>query len=147
MQRQQPREMSLTHPPKYPVPGQRGAIANVVSISGLVSLGLAAYTPSKHAAVGITKNGAKFYGPSGIRVNACCPGWTITNMTEQHMGNAAVPGTPEYAQSPVNRKIAMGRMGYAEEQANLVSFLLNDESSYMNGAVVVNDGGFYDVDN
>ncbi|KAL2831029.1 hypothetical protein BJY01DRAFT_254405 [Aspergillus pseudoustus] len=147
MEKQAPREPVLDPPSRYPVPGQRGAIANVVSISGLTSLGLAAYTPSKHAAAGITKNGAKFYGPSGIRVNACCPGWTITNMTEAHLGDRAVPGTPEYAESPVNRKIALRRMGLAEEQANLVSFLLSDESSYMNGALVVNDGGFYEIDN
>ena len=68
-------------------------------------------------------------------------------MTERHLGNVAVPGTRENAESPLNQKIALHRMGLAEEQANLVSFLLSDESSYMNGALVVNDGGFYDIDN
>ncbi|CAI7570853.1 unnamed protein product [Penicillium crustosum] len=147
MERQEPREVIFSPPSEYPIPAQRGSIVNVVSISGLTSLGLGAYTPSKHAAAGITKNGAKFYGPSGVRVNGCCPGWTVTEMTERHLGNVAVPGTRENAESPLNQKIALHRMGLAEEQANLVSFLLSDESSYMNGALVVNDGGFYDIDN
>ncbi|KAF9889091.1 hypothetical protein FE257_008068 [Aspergillus nanangensis] len=148
MLRQTPRPIDFSpRPEKHSVPPQRGAITNVISISGLVSLGLAAYTPSKHAATGITKNGAKFYGPSGIRVNASCPGWTVTPMTERHMGNIAVPGTPEYDRSSINEKIACRRFGLAEEQANLISFLLSDESSYMNGALVVNDGGYYNIDN
>lgn len=132
-------------PLKGNVPRERGSIVNIASICSFVSVGLAAYTPSKHAAAGITKNGARFYGPSGIRVNACCPGYTITDMLQRLMGDSAVPGTPEYEQSPVHTTVALQRMSLAEEQANLVSFLLSDESSYMNGALVVNDGGFTDI--
>ncbi len=127
------------------MPGQRGAIANVASISGLQAAGLAAYTPSKYAAVGVSKNGAKFYGPDGIRVNALCPGWTLTAMVEHSMGQEGTIGTEENKQSPVSKQIALRRMAFAEEQANVLSFLLSDESSYMNGSVVVNDGGFHDI--
>jgi len=147
MKTQEPRPISFTPASHLTIPGQRGAIANVVSISGLLAMGLAAYTPSKYAAVAVTKNGAKFYGPNAIRVNAVCPGWTMTAMTASSMGKAAVVGTKEYEESEVNRNIALRRMAYAEEQANVVGFLLSDESSYVNGSLVVCDGGFQDLVN
>jgi len=145
MRKQEPRPISFTPATQYTIPGQRGSIANVVSISGLHAVGLAAYTPSKYAAVAVTKNGAKFYGPSGIRVNGLCPGWTMTAMIEHSMGKEGTIGTAENAESPVNDKIALRRMAFPEEQANVMSFLLSDESSYMNGSLLVNDGGFHDI--
>ncbi|KIX93471.1 uncharacterized protein Z520_10891 [Fonsecaea multimorphosa CBS 102226] len=146
MRSQTPRDVAFNPPTAaHPIPGQRGSIANIVSISGLHAVGLAAYTPSKYGAAAVTKNGAKFYGPSGIRVNAVCPGWTMTAMIEESMGEEGKIGTKENDNSPVNQKIALRRMAFAEEQANVVSFLLSDESSYMNGSLVVNDGGFHDI--
>jgi NAD(P)-dependent dehydrogenase (short-subunit alcohol dehydrogenase family) len=62
MRQQEPVAVSITPSSKHTVPGQRGAIANICSISGLHAAGLAAYTASKYAAVGVTKTGAKFYG-------------------------------------------------------------------------------------
>jgi NAD(P)-dependent dehydrogenase (short-subunit alcohol dehydrogenase family) len=116
-----------------------------VSISGLHAGGLAAYTPSKYAAAAVSKNGAKFYGPNGIRVNALCPGWTMTPMIEHSMGKEGIIGSQENEESPVNQKISLRRMAFAEEQANVLSFLLSDESSYMNGSLIVNDGGYHDI--
>lgn len=145
MRTQEPRPVSFTPAPKLEVPGQRGVIANVVSISGLHAGGLAAYTPSKYAAGAVTKNGAKFYGPSGIRVNGLCPGWTMTPMVEHSMGKAGIMGSKENQESPVSQTIALRRMAFAEEQANVLSFLLSDESSYMNGSLIVNDGGYHDI--
>jgi NAD(P)-dependent dehydrogenase (short-subunit alcohol dehydrogenase family) len=145
MQKQEPRSICFTPPPIVPVPGQRGAIANVASISGLHAIGLAAYTPSKYAAVAVTKNGAKFYGPDGIRCNALCPGWTMTAMLEKSMGEAGKMGTQENEGSAAAKAIALRRMAFAQEQANVLGFLLSDESSYMNGSVIVNDGGYHDI--
>ena len=145
MQKQEPRPILHTPASQHTIPGQRGAIANVVSISGLHAAGLAAYTPSKYAAAAVTKNGAKFYGPKGIRVNALCPGWTMTPMIEHSMGKEGTIGTKENETSAVSEKIALRRMAFAEEQANVMGFLLSDESSYMNGSLVVNDGGFHDI--
>uniref|UniRef100_A0A1Y1KJE9 Uncharacterized protein n=1 Tax=Photinus pyralis TaxID=7054 RepID=A0A1Y1KJE9_PHOPY len=145
MRTQEPRPMSFQPAPSHKIPGQRGSIANVVSISGLHAVGLAAYTPSKYAAAGVTKNGAKFYGPHGIRVNGLCPGWTLTPMIEHSMGKEGTVGSKENMESPVNQKVALKRMAFAEEQANVLSFLLSDESSYMNGSLVVNDGGYHDI--
>ncbi|KAI1622028.1 3-oxoacyl-reductase [Exophiala viscosa] len=145
MRMQQPREITFLPQSPHTIPGQRGAIANVVSISGLQAAGLAAYTPSKYAAIGVTKNGAKFYGPSGIRVNALCPGWTLTKMVEHSMGKEGTIGTQENKDSGVSKQIGLRRMAFAQEQANVLSFLLSDESSYMNGSLLVNDGGFHDI--
>ncbi|EXJ66158.1 uncharacterized protein A1O5_10774 [Cladophialophora psammophila CBS 110553] len=145
MRSQTPRAITYDPPTEQTVPPQRGAIVNVISISGLVSMGFAAYTPSKYAAMGVTKTGAKFYGPEGIRVNGICPGWTITPMTNRSYGDGAVAGTAEYGESTVNKNITLGRMAFAEEQANVISFLLSDESSYMNGSLLVVDGGFHDI--
>ncbi|OAL31988.1 hypothetical protein AYO22_00858 [Fonsecaea multimorphosa] len=145
MKTQDPCPVSFEPPCAHNIPAQRGAIANVVSISGLQAAGLAAYTPSKYAAVGVTKNGAKFYGPDGIRVNALCPGWTLTQMIVKSMGAEGTIGSKENEESPVSKAIALRRMAFAEEQANVLSFLLSDESSYMNGSLVVNDGGFHDI--
>lgn len=108
-------------------------------------MGLAAYTPSKYAAIAVTKNGAKFHGPNGIRCNAVCPGWTVTAMIEHSMGEEGKQGTKANESSAVAKGIALRRMAFAEEQANTLSFLLSDESSYMNGLVIVNDGGYYDI--
>lgn len=126
-------------------PGQRGAIANFASMAGLHAMGMAAYTPSKYAAVGVTKNGAKFYGPDGIRCNVLCPGWTMTAMTEHSMGEEAKMGTKENEDSAVAKVISLRRMAFAQEQANVLGFLLSDESSYMKGSVVVVDGGYHDI--
>jgi NAD(P)-dependent dehydrogenase (short-subunit alcohol dehydrogenase family) len=145
MQKQDQRAITFNPPSKYPIPGQRGVIANVASISGLHAGGLAAYTPSKYAAVAVTKNGAKFYGPKGIRVNAVCPGWTLTPMVEVSMGKEGTIGTKENEQSATAAKISLQRMAFAEEQANVMGFLLSDESSYMNGSLLVNDGGYHDI--
>lgn len=145
MQKQEPRPISFSPPSKSVIPGQRGAIANVASISGLHAKGMAAYTPSKYAAVAVTKNGAKFYGKDGIRCNAVCPGWTLTAMIEKSMGAEGTAGTPENENSAVSKEIALRRMAVAEEQANVLGFLLSDESSYMNGSIVVSDGGYHDI--
>lgn len=145
MQKQEFRGIDFIPATSHPIDGQRGSIVNVASVSGLHAAGLAAYTASKYAVVGVTKNGAKFYGPDGIRCNAICPGFVLTPMLEHSLGEAGKPGTKENEASPARALVALRRMGFAQEQANLISFLLSDESSYMNGSIIVNDGGFHDI--
>ncbi|OAG36681.1 hypothetical protein AYO21_09065 [Fonsecaea monophora] len=146
MQRQSPRPISLSGPSSSrAIPGQRGSIVHISSVCGLISQGLGAYTPAKHAVLGITKNGAKFYGKDQIRVNAVCPGWVYTPLLEKVMGQQGVAGTAETEQSPVLDRIMLGRMSFPEEQASVISFLLSDDSSYINGAHIVVDGGFVDI--
>src|SRR5271163_324911 len=101
MKKQDPRPVTFNPSSKLEVPGQRGSICNIASISGLHAQGLAAYTPSKWAAVGITKNGAKFYGPHGIRCNVVCPGPTFSPMIEHSMGEAGKAGSDAAKKSPI----------------------------------------------
>ena len=66
-------------------------------------------------------------------------------MVEHSMGKEGIIGSKENEESSVSKAIALRRMAFAEEQANVLSFLLSDESSYMNGSLIVNDGGFHDI--
>lgn len=84
-------------------------------------------------------------GPDGVRINGLCPGWTMTEMIIGSMGKEGTPGTKENEASPTAQRISLRRMGLPEEQANVLSFLLSDESSYMHGALLVTDGGFHDI--
>jgi 3-oxoacyl-[acyl-carrier protein] reductase len=145
MQNQDPRPIDFHPTSKHPVKPQRGAIVNVASVSGLTGMGLAAYTPTKHAVIGITRNGARFYGPQGIRCNAICPGMTLTPMLEVSLGETGREGSSESTDNPNIGKISLRRMAFAQEQANVVSFLLSSESSYVNGSNMIVDGGFINL--
>ena len=117
----------------------RGAIVNVASVAG-ISGGAAglAYTASKHALVGMTRNTAFFYGPQGVRTNAVCPGGVETNIAE----GGAVPRVPwsfERLQTGFGRA---QRSAQPDEIASLVLWLASDEAVNVNGAVIASDGGW-----
>ena len=117
----------------------RGAIVNIASVAGF-SGGAAgvAYTASKHALVGMTRNTAFFYGPQGVRTNAICPAGVETHISE----GGAVPREPwayERLQTGFSRA---QRMAQPDEIASLVLFLASDEAVNVNGAVIPSDGGW-----
>ncbi|RUS45085.1 SDR family NAD(P)-dependent oxidoreductase [Cohnella sp. AR92] len=115
-----------------------GTIVNMASISGLTGgRGGLAYTASKHAVVGMTKNVASQYGPQNIRCNAIGPAFIPTPLT-LNMSNADAFGT-EIATRGVG---LMPRPGTTQEIANIALFLASDESSYMNGVTVAADSGW-----
>jgi NAD(P)-dependent dehydrogenase (short-subunit alcohol dehydrogenase family) len=113
-----------------------GSIVNVASEASLRgSAAGAAYTASKHAIVGLTKNSAFMYGPSGIRVNAVAPGPVITNIEAKF----ASPLGAERV------RMAMAIMPEAVEGDALaasITFLLSDDSVNVNGAILPSDGGW-----
>jgi 3alpha(or 20beta)-hydroxysteroid dehydrogenase len=113
-----------------------GSIVNTSSIEGLAAAPLlVAYTASKFAIRGMTKAAALELGPSGIRVNSVHPGMIDTQMLPTALGGITVD------LSRIGRKLALRRVGRAEEIANVTVFLASDESSYCTGAEFVADGG------
>ena len=117
-----------------------GAIVNTSSTNGLAGYGgTMAYTASKFAVRGMTKNVALEYGKAGIRCNSIHPGGIDTAMTrpeEQDLG-----GFSDADQAAAWDFVPMARVGQPEEVASLAVFLASDESSYCNDAEFVIDGG------
>ena len=116
---------------------KKGAIINMASIAGLVAGGGgAAYTASKHAIVGYTKQVDQDYCREGIRVNAIAPGAIHTPM------NAAdFEGDGEMAKW-VAEQTPAGRWAKPEEVASLTSYLASDDADYIHGTVIPIDGGW-----
>jgi NAD(P)-dependent dehydrogenase (short-subunit alcohol dehydrogenase family) len=114
--------------------GGGGAIVNTASILGLVgSQFSSAYVAAKHGVVGLTKAGALEYAENGIRVNAVCPGYITTPMTEDVMRRRG---------DQIMAKVAANRMGKPEEIAEMVVWLCSDRASYVTGAAYNVDGGY-----
>lgn len=114
-----------------------GAIINVASFVALVGCSVPqdAYSASKGGVIALTKSLAVQFGPRGIRTNAIAPGpietplltsWLLTN--------------PEAKQRRLSR-IPMGRFGRPEDIVHMALYLASDESTWVNGSVLVVDGG------
>ncbi|OBT53328.1 hypothetical protein VE04_05473 [Pseudogymnoascus sp. 24MN13] len=115
----------------------RGSIINISSVAGLVGGGISpAYTASKHAVIGLTRNDAATYAPKGIRVNAICPGWTATPMVERFQSQF-----PDEVKTSV-ATVPMRRMAEMEEIADAIVFLGSRMGSFVCGAALAVDGGF-----
>jgi 3alpha(or 20beta)-hydroxysteroid dehydrogenase len=113
-----------------------GSIVNTSSIEGLAAAPtLVAYTASKFAIRGMTKVAALELGPKGIRVNSVHPGMIETQLLPTALGGVSVD------LSRIGRRLALRRVGQADEIAGLLVFLASDESSYCTGAEFVADGG------
>ena len=111
-----------------------GAIVNTGSIAGLSGLPTSsAYVAAKHGVIGLTKTAALEYAEANIRVNAVCPGFIKTRMTEDTMQRR---GEAILAQVPFRR------MGNPEEIADMVLWLCSERASYVSGAAYNVDGGW-----
>ncbi len=112
-----------------------GSIVNISSVLGLVTAGLpqAAYASSKAGLLGLTRDLAQQWGSRrDIRVNAICPGFFPSEMTEQYQDG--------YLDQAIGRTL-LGRGGKPEELAASVVFLASPASGYVTGSTVVVDGG------
>lgn len=113
----------------------RGTIVNVASVAGLGGFPKhSAYAASKHGVVGLTRTAALEYGRRGIRINALCPGFTLTPMV-QGMLDAGLP------QEELTARVPMGRLASAEEMADTVLYLCSSASAFMSGHALAIDGG------
>jgi len=119
--------------------GQRGSVVTIASIEGLEgTAGGSAYSASKGGAVILTKNMAIDYGGRGIRVNAICPGFIVTPMSDAIFGL----GMEEVRADIVHEHKLGHRMGRAEEIAAAATFLLSDDASFVTGIAMPVDGGY-----
>jgi NAD(P)-dependent dehydrogenase (short-subunit alcohol dehydrogenase family) len=122
------------------LPRKRGVIVNAGSIAGVRAVAdRAAYVTTKFAVVGLTKAMALDHVKDGIRVNAVCPGTTMTPWIDERLEEAE---DPTAAMATLVARQPMGRLGTAEEMASAYLFLASDESSFTTGTTLVVDGGF-----
>ena len=111
-----------------------GRVVNIASTEGLIATaGITAYTASKHGVIGLTKSLAVELGRTGVTVNCVCPGPITTAMT------AAIP--EEVKEVYARRRVPLRRYGDPEEVAHMTLSLVLPAASFVNGAVVVVDGG------
>ena len=111
-----------------------GAIVNTGSIAGLIGLPTSsAYVAAKHGVLGLTKTAALEYAEANIRVNAVCPGFIRTRMTEDTMRRRG---------EEILSQVPLRRMGNPEEIAEMVVWLCSERASYVSGAAYNVDGGW-----
>jgi meso-butanediol dehydrogenase / (S,S)-butanediol dehydrogenase / diacetyl reductase len=126
-----------------------GSIVVVSSVAGLTSgPEYAAYVTSKTAVLGLVRSASVDLGPDRIRVNAVCPGWTRTEMSERETElMAAEEGiTAEQLWSRLVEALPLGRAADPEEIAASIEFLAGPGASFVTGAALVADGGGSAVD-
>lgn len=126
---------------KYAIPHMvengGGSIIHTASSAGLIGIpGCDAYTASKGATIALTRSMAVEYGKLNIRVNCIAPAGIYTPMVyESNINN------PNFDYEHFKKVTPLGRWGTAGEVANVALFLASDEASFVNGAVIVTDGG------
>ena len=123
---------------KYQIPAMLknggGAIVNMASILGQVGFAQSAgYVAAKHGVVGLTKNAGIEYSAQGIRVNAVGPGFIDTPLLSQ---------APPEMKAALVSKHPIGRLGKAEEVAELVIWLSSEKASFVTGAYYPVDGAY-----
>lgn len=127
----------------------RGAIVTVSSVAGLrASPESLSYCSSKAALIMLTQCLALDHGPAGVRANCVCPGWTRTPMADGEMDElaGAIGGDRESSYDEVTRHVPLRRPATAVEVAEMIVWLLSDQASAVNGAVLTVDGGAAVVD-
>ncbi len=121
---------------------KRGGFGRIVNISSGAGLrpsltGIQAYTASKHALVGLTKQLSLELGPSGITVNSVAPGFVLSNpATQRQWESYGADGQQRLLESIHTR-----RLGQPQDIADAVTFLVSDAAGWISGQILSVDGG------
>lgn len=114
----------------------KGVIINVCSIAGITAgAGGSAYTATKHAMVGYTKQLCLEYAPKGIRVNGIAPGSVATPLIRASLENDADGYSKRVSLIPA------GRLGTPDDIASMTVYLASDEADFIHGSILSIDGG------
>jgi 3-oxoacyl-[acyl-carrier protein] reductase len=112
-----------------------GRILNVSSIFGVISkANRGSYSASKSGMIGLTMANALDLAPYGILVNAICPGFTTTEMTESILSLRE--------RETLAQQVPLGRFASVDEMAKAAVFLCSEHNSFMTGQTLIIDGGF-----
>lgn len=112
-----------------------GRIVNISSIFGVGSrAGRSSYSASKSGLIGQTRAIALDLASDGILVNAVCPGFVLTDLTYQNLGETGI--------AEVSQKIPVGRLAQPEDIVPSVLFLASQLNTYITGQTVIVDGGY-----
>lgn len=133
---------SVWHTAKLALPEMRkakkGAIVNIASIHARMSFPkFFPYAAAKSGVIGLTRNLALDEGINNIRTNAVSPGYTLTPLLESWFQTQPAKRAESMAVQP------LGRMAQTSEIAKVVTFLLSDDASFVNGADWIVDGGLH----